>query len=174
LTIRILETQNLGILGRLSLAVVEVSGNSDDCLGDRLTEIVLRRLLHLLEDHRGDLRRRVLLPFDVDPCVSVGGLHDLERHHLHLFTDFARAASHEAFDGEDGVLGVGDGLTLGHLAHKPLTALAERHNRGVVRPPLALVMTTGLPPSITATTEFVVPKSIPMILLIFCPSSRPG
>jgi hypothetical protein len=29
------------------------------------------------------------------------------------------------------------------------------------------VITTGSPPSITATTEFVVPRSIPIILLIF-------
>src|ERR1041385_7559259 len=34
---------------------------------------------------------------------------------------------------------------------------------GVTRPPSALGMTTGSPPSITATTEFVVPRSIPMI-----------
>jgi len=34
---------------------------------------------------------------------------------------------------------------------------------GVVRPPSALGMTTGSPPSITATTEFVVPRSMPMI-----------
>ena len=37
---------------------------------------------------------------------------------------------------------------------------------GVSRPPSGLVMTTGSPPSMTATTEFVVPRSIPMILLI--------
>ena len=37
---------------------------------------------------------------------------------------------------------------------------------GVVRPPSALVMTCGSPPSITATTEFVVPRSMPMILPI--------
>src|SRR5688572_27018314 len=35
---------------------------------------------------------------------------------------------------------------------------------GVVREPSALGMTTGSPPSITATTEFVVPRSIPMTL----------
>ena len=39
---------------------------------------------------------------------------------------------------------------------------------GVSRLPSGLVMTAGSLPSITATTEFVVPKSIPMILLIFC------
>ena len=37
---------------------------------------------------------------------------------------------------------------------------------GVSRLPSGLVMTTGSPPSITATTELVVPRSIPMILLM--------
>src|SRR3981081_1569480 len=35
---------------------------------------------------------------------------------------------------------------------------------GVVRPPSALAMTTGSPPSITATTLFVVPRSMPTVL----------
>src|SRR5271166_580987 len=34
---------------------------------------------------------------------------------------------------------------------------------GVVRPPSSLGMTLGSPPSMTATTELVVPKSIPII-----------
>src|SRR5712664_1809362 len=43
---------------------------------------------------------------------------------------------------------------------------------GVVRPPSWLGITTGSPPCITATTELVVPRSIPMILLITtCPPS---
>src|SRR5688572_17614147 len=37
---------------------------------------------------------------------------------------------------------------------------------GVSRLPSGLVMTTGSPPSMTATTELVVPKSMPMILLM--------
>src|SRR5688500_8239792 len=37
---------------------------------------------------------------------------------------------------------------------------------GVMRLPSGLVMTTGSPPSMTATTELVVPRSIPIILLI--------
>src|SRR4029077_5977186 len=37
---------------------------------------------------------------------------------------------------------------------------------GVVRAPSWLGMTTGSPPCITATTELVVPRSIPIILLI--------
>ena len=34
---------------------------------------------------------------------------------------------------------------------------------GVVRPPSSFVTTVGCPPSITATTELVVPRSMPMI-----------
>jgi hypothetical protein len=37
---------------------------------------------------------------------------------------------------------------------------------GVVLAPSAFAITVGLPPSITATQLFVVPKSIPIILLI--------
>src|SRR5436190_16879894 len=37
---------------------------------------------------------------------------------------------------------------------------------GVVRPPSAFGMTAGSPPSITATQELVVPRSIPMVLAI--------
>jgi len=44
--------------------------------------------------------------------------------------------------------------------------LVKATTEGVSRPPSGLVMTVGSPPSMTATTEFVVPRSIPMILLI--------
>ena len=44
---------------------------------------------------------------------------------------------------------------------------------GVIRLPSGLVMTTGSPPSITATTEFVVPRSIPIILLMSVPRVLP-
>src|SRR5687768_7412340 len=44
--------------------------------------------------------------------------------------------------------------------------LGKATTDGVMRPPSALVMTWGSPPSMTATTEFVVPRSMPMILPI--------
>ena len=39
---------------------------------------------------------------------------------------------------------------------------------GVVRPPSAFGITVGSPPSSTAMHEFVVPRSIPMVLPILC------
>eukprot|EP00037_Helgoeca_nana_P026080 m.292869 g.292869 ORF g.292869 m.292869 type:complete len:660 (+) comp27130_c3_seq2:633-2612(+) len=50
-----------GILGRGTLGVVEVGRDGDDCIGDGLAEVGLCRLLHLGEDHRGDLLRGELL-----------------------------------------------------------------------------------------------------------------
>ena len=44
--------------------------------------------------------------------------------------------------------------------------LVNATTEGVSRLPSGLVMTVGSPPSITATTELVVPRSMPMILLI--------
>src|SRR5262249_37166698 len=43
-------------------------------------------------------------------------------------------------------------------------SLVKATTDGVRRLPSRLVITTGSPPSITATTEFVVPRSIPIIL----------
>ncbi len=74
------EAGNLaGVLRRLSLRVVEVRGHGDDRIGDLLAEIVLSRLLQLLQDHRGDFGRGVLLAADFDPRVAVAGAHDLVR-----------------------------------------------------------------------------------------------
>ena len=57
-------------------------------------------------------------------------LDDLEGDHLHLVVDFVVAAAHEALDGEDGVLRVGDGLALGDLADEALAAFGEADDGG--------------------------------------------
>ena len=55
-------------------------------------------------------------------------------------------------------------VTACRLATSPTSTspfLAKATTDGVVRDPSALAMTVGSPPSRTATTEFVVPRSIP-------------
>src|SRR5690606_25827784 len=57
-------------------------------------------------------------------------------------------------------------VTAWRLATWPINrspSLVNATTDGVVRPPSALGITTGSPPSITDTTELVVPRSIPMI-----------
>ena len=96
------------ILGGLALGVGKVGGDGDDRLGDCLTQIGLGVRLQLLKDHGADLLRGVLLAVDA---------HLVVRAHLTL-------------DGDDGAVGVGDGLTLGHLAHHTLAVLGKCHYRG--------------------------------------------
>ena len=50
-------SDNSGVLGGLPLGVVEVGGDGDDGILDLCTEISLSSLLHLGEDHGGDLLR---------------------------------------------------------------------------------------------------------------------
>jgi hypothetical protein len=79
------KTGNLtGILGALSLRVVEVSGDGDDGVLDGLGEVGLSGLLHLVEDETTNLRGRVVLATSSDPGVTVGVLDDLVRDLLEI------------------------------------------------------------------------------------------
>ena len=119
-----------GVLGGLPLGVVEVGRHRDDRLLDLVAEVVLGRLLHLLEDHRRDLGRRVLLALDLDrgerrsgPSTTLYGTRfDLLRH-LAVRRPMKRLIEKTVF------LRVGDGLPLGDLADQPLAVLGERDDR---------------------------------------------
>ena len=123
-----------GVLRRLALGVVEVGGHRDHRVGDRLAEERLGVRLQLLEDHRADLRRRVLLAARLDPHVVVRALHDLVGDDGHLLGDLVELAAHEALDGEHGVLRVRHLLPPRRGADEPLTVLREADD-GRGRPP---------------------------------------
>ena len=114
-----------GFLRGRPLRVVEVGGDRDDGLRHLLAEVVFGGLLQLLEDHRRDLLRRVDPLVDLDAGRAAVALDDFVRHGLHLLGHFAVLAAHEALDGEDGVVGVGDGLALGRGADEALAILLE-------------------------------------------------
>ena len=96
----------------------------------------------------------------------VARLHDFVRHHLHFFADFVVAPSHEALDRINRVLRIGDRLALRHLSDQPFPVLVKPTTDG--RGPATFFVrdNLGSPPSITATQELVVPRSIPIILPI--------
>ena len=114
-----------GLLGGLTLGVGEVSGDGDDRLGHFLAQIVLRGLLHLLEDDGGNLLRRIQTAADVHARRVVVAPDDLVRHAVDLLGHLVVGLTHETLDREDGVAGVGDGLALGRVADLPLTAFGE-------------------------------------------------
>ena len=104
-----LETRDLaGILGGLALGIGEVGGDGDDRLGDGLAQVGLGVALQLLQDHGADLLGGVGLAVDVHLVVG----------------------AHLTLDGGDGAVGIGDGLTLCHLAHHTLAGLGKCHHRG--------------------------------------------
>jgi hypothetical protein len=127
-----------GVLGRLALGVVEVGGHCDDRARHLLAQVGLGGLLQLAQDERRDLRRRVLLVLDLDPHVAVVRGLDVVRDHLDLFLDLVELAAHEALGREDGVLGIGDRLPLGHLADQALALVVDRHDGGRGAVPLRI------------------------------------
>src|SRR6185437_1740359 len=118
-----------GVLGGLALRVVEVGRNGDDRLRHRIPEVVFRRLLHLLEDHRRDFGRRVALALDLDRGDVIGTGDDLVRDALDLVLHFAHPAAHEPLDRKDRVLWIGNGLALGDLTDEPFTVFGETDDR---------------------------------------------
>ena len=96
-----------GVLGGLTLGVVEVCRAGDDGVGDRFAEVGLGIALQLHQNLRGNLLRRPLLAVDLNGPVG----------------------AHVALDGADGAVDVGDGLALGDFADQNLAGLAESHDR---------------------------------------------
>jgi hypothetical protein len=115
-----------GVLRGLALGVVEVGGDCHDRVGDWLAEVGLGVRLQLLQRHRADLRRRVLLVGRLHAHVLVRTLDDLVRDDLHLLRDLVVLAAHEALDREDRVLRVRDLLAARRRPDEPLPVLRER------------------------------------------------
>ena len=118
-----------GFLGCLPLGIREVCRNCDDSFGDRLTEIILGSLLHLLEDDCADLLGRVETPVDVDAGGVVVALYYAVRHTCGLTAYLVVGFAHETLDAEHRILRIGDGLTLCRVADFAFTVVGESHNR---------------------------------------------
>ena len=117
------------VFGRLTLSVVEVSGNRDNRLVDFVTKVGFRSFLKLAERLRGNLRGGITLAVDLDANVFVGSAYDFVRNHAFLGADFALLATHEALDRCDRAFRVHDRLTFRKLADE-LFRIGERDDTG--------------------------------------------
>ena len=120
-----------GVLGRLTLGVVEVGGDGDDGLRDLLAELGFGGFLHLLQDEGRDLLRGILLAVGFDPGVAVGAFDDLVGDEVLVLLDHrvVVAAADEALDGEERVERVGHRLSLGGKADELLVVGGEGNDR---------------------------------------------
>ena len=106
-----------GVLGRLTLAVVEVRGHRDDGLLDRLAEVRLGALLERLQHDRRDLRGGDLAAAHLDLDDALGW-HHRERQVGQLFFDVVVATPHQPLHRIHGRLRPAYELPLGRGAHQ--------------------------------------------------------
>ncbi len=97
-----------GIFRRLALRIVEIGGHGDDRFGHALAEIVARVVDELLQDHRRDLLRRVILAVDLDVIIGF---------------------AHVPLDRADRAIRIGDRLTLRELADETFAGFRKCHDR---------------------------------------------
>jgi len=115
-----------GILGGLSLGVVEVGGDGDNSVDDGLTHVSLSDFLHLDEDHGGDLLSLEFLLFSLELDNNHGlfgnsGL-EFEGPELGISLDVfvTEFTANESLGIEDSVGGVSGNLGLGSVSDESL------------------------------------------------------
>ena len=87
-----------GVLGCLTLGIVEVSRNGDDGFGHFFAQILFGGALQLGQDLGRDFLRRVALATNLDGGVAVWGRDHLVGDALALFAYFVVLATDEALD----------------------------------------------------------------------------
>ena len=94
-----IESGNLScFLGSLTLRVREVCRDSNDCLRNRLTQIIFRGLFHLLEYDGRNLLRRIELAVNVNARSIVVSTYYLVRHTGNLLAYLIVGLAHETLD----------------------------------------------------------------------------
>ena len=125
-----LQTGDLArLLRSLTLRVGEVGRNRDHGLRNLLAQVILGRLLHLLEDDGRNLLRGVLTSVDVHARGVVVALDDGIGSARDVGRNLVVGLTHETLDREDRALGVGDRLTLRGVADLTLAVGRESHDR---------------------------------------------
>ena len=109
-----------GVFGCLTLCIVKVSRDGNDRFFDFATQIVLGRLLHFFENFSRYLWGRHFLALGFHPGVAIVCCDNAVGHHADVFLDdlVLEATTNQTLNGEQGVLRVGDRLTLGALANQ--------------------------------------------------------
>ncbi len=116
-----------GVLGGLTLGIVEISGDRNDRFGYRLAQIIFGGLLHLLQNHGRNFRRAILFAAGFNPSIAVVGVDDLKGADLNILAHRIAVVltADQALDGEQGILRISHRLALSLLTHQTLTALGK-------------------------------------------------
>jgi hypothetical protein len=120
-----------GVLGRLTLTVVEVCRNGNHRFGHRLAKVRFGVGFEFLQHHRRNLLRRIFFAGHrrENAHIVARTLHHLEGHHLALDAGLIEIAPDEALDRIKRIVRVDRRLALRRLPDQALTVLRERDNR---------------------------------------------
>src|SRR5205823_6808022 len=121
-----------GVLRRLALRVVEISGDRDDRLRYLFAEIGLACFPHSGQNEGADLARAVALSTGLDPGIAIVARDDLVGHQALVLFDHrvVIAPADQPLDREDRILRVGDRLTPRWLSNQHLAGTRESDHRG--------------------------------------------
>ena len=156
-----------GILGGLTLGVVEVGWDGDNGVVDGSSQVCLSGLAHLDQDHGGDLLWGELLDLslelNLDDWLS-GLVNDLEWEVLHVGLDIwvGELATNQTLGIEDGVGWVHGDLVLGGITDQTL-GVSEGNERWGGAVSLVVGDNLNAVISVDIDTGVGVPKSIPML-----------
>ena len=119
------------LFGSLTLTVVEVGRHGDDGFGHLCAQEVLGGLLHFLKHDSADFLRSVEASVDVNTRGVVVAANHLVGHSFNFLLHAVVGLAHKTLDRVDRVVRVGDGLTLGGVAHLAVAVFEESdHRRG--------------------------------------------
>ena len=124
---RNLQTGDLaGVFCGLSLSIVEVGRDRNDGFVDLVSKVALGGLLQLPQNHRGNLRRSVLLAVYLNLYVVIRAADDFVRDNFFFGRDFIVPPPHESLDGINRVVWIGDRLVFGWLANQRVAFIGKR------------------------------------------------
>ena len=120
-----------GILGCLTLGIVEICRNRNHGLRHGFTKIALGGFLHLLQSERADLRRRIIFAACFDPSIAGLTLGDGVGDEAHIFLchRIIETTANQALYRKDRIFRISDGLPLGRLTDEALTVFGKGYDR---------------------------------------------
>ena len=120
-----------GFLGSLTFRIVKIRGNGDHGFRHGSAQVIFGRGLHLLQDHGRNFLWRVQTIANAHTHGVVVTPLYLVAYHFHFTSHIIVLLAHEAFDGLYRVFGIGNGLTLGRVAHFAFafTVVQKAHDR---------------------------------------------